>query len=50
MAKQSKQKSTKNGKKQDGTFRSQKIKHDPQSESARAVFGLAPETQTDEHR
>ncbi len=23
----------------DGTFRSKKIKHDPQAESARAVFG-----------
>ncbi len=50
MAKGSKQKSTKNGKKEDGTFRSKKIKHDPQAESARAVFGLAPETQTDERR
>lgn len=50
MAKQSKQKSTKNNKKTDGTFRSKKIKHDPQAESARAVFGLNPEPQADEHR
>ena len=33
-------KSTKNGKKEDGTFHSKKIKHDPQAESARAVSGL----------
>jgi len=33
-------KSTKNGKKEDGTFHSKKIKHDPQAESARAVFGV----------
>ena len=33
-------KSTKNHKKEDGTFHSKKIKHDPQAESARAVFGL----------
>ena len=29
----------KNNKKLDGTFRSKKIKHDPQAESAHAVFG-----------
>lgn len=34
-----KMKSTANGKKEDGTFRSKKIKHDPNAESARAVFG-----------
>lgn len=33
-------KSTKNNKKQDKKFHSKKIKHDPSSESARAVFGL----------
>lgn len=33
-------KSTKNKKKEDGKFRSKHIKHDPQAESARAVFGL----------
>lgn len=35
-----KMKSTKNHKKEDGGFHSKKIKHDPQAESARAVFGL----------
>lgn len=33
-------KSTRNNKKEDGKFRSKHIKHDPQAESARAVFGL----------
>ncbi len=33
-------KSTRNNKKNDGKFRSKKIKHDPQAESARAVYGL----------
>jgi hypothetical protein len=36
----SKMKSTKNHKKEDGTFHSKHIKHNPQAESARAVFGL----------
>lgn len=40
MGKSNKMKSTSNGKKEDGTFRSKKVKHDPQAESARAVFGL----------
>lgn len=40
MGKSNKMKSTRNGKKEDGTFRSKKVKHDPQAESARAVFGL----------
>jgi hypothetical protein len=35
-------KSTRNEKKEDGTFRSKKIKHDPQAESARAKFGQKP--------
>ncbi|SMB81053.1 hypothetical protein SAMN00017405_2029 [Desulfonispora thiosulfatigenes DSM 11270] len=39
----SKMKSTKNNKKQDGKFRSKNVKHDPQAESARAVFGLKNE-------
>ena len=39
MGKSNKMKSTSNGKKEDGKFRSVKIKHDPQAESARAVFG-----------
>lgn len=35
-----KMKNTKHNKKEDGKFSSKKIKHDPQAESARAVFGL----------
>lgn len=35
-----KMKSTKNNKKEDGKFHSKHIKHDPQAESSRAVFGL----------
>lgn len=35
-----KMKSKKNKKKEDGKFHSKHIKHDPQAESARAVFGL----------
>lgn len=38
--KDSKMKSTKNHKKVDGKFHSKHVKHDPQAESARAVFGL----------
>jgi hypothetical protein len=34
-----KAKSTRNHKKEDGAFHSKHIKHDPQAESARAVFG-----------
>ena len=33
-------KNTKNNKKEDGKFKSKNIKHDPNAESARAVFGL----------
>ncbi len=33
-------KSTSNGKKKDKTFRSKHVNHDPNAESARAVFGL----------
>jgi len=40
MSENTKKKSTKNGKKEDGKFHSKHIKHDPQSESARAVFEL----------
>ena len=40
MGIENKKKSTKNHKKDDGSFNSKKIKHDPQAESARAVFGL----------
>ncbi len=35
-----KKKSTRNNKREDGKFRSKHITHDPQAESARAVFGL----------
>ncbi|MBB2182015.1 hypothetical protein H0486_03885 [Lachnospiraceae bacterium MD1] len=40
MTDDNKMRSTKNHKKEDGTFHSKHIKHDPQAESARAVFGL----------
>ena len=36
-----KMKSTKNGKKEDKKFHSKHIKHDPNAESSRAVFGLS---------
>ena len=39
MGDDNKKRSTKNGKKDDGKFRSKNIKHDPQAESARAEFG-----------
>lgn len=35
-------KSTKKKRREDGKFPSKNIKHDPQAESARAVFGLKP--------
>jgi hypothetical protein len=37
--KSNKMTSTANNKREDGTFHSKKIKHDPNAESARAVFG-----------
>jgi hypothetical protein len=37
--KSNKMKSTSNNRREDKTFRSKKIKHDPNAESARAVFG-----------
>ncbi|HWQ58130.1 MAG TPA: CPC_1213 family protein [Clostridia bacterium] len=40
MSKRNEMKSTRNKKKEDGTFRSKHVKHDPQAESARAVFGV----------
>lgn len=46
-----KMKSTRNNKKNDGSFRSKKIKHNPSAESARAVFGLnnaKPDGKTEE--
>lgn len=41
--KENKMKSTANHKKEDGKFRSKHIKHDPNAESARAVFGFHDE-------
>ena len=43
MGQDNKKKSTKNGKKEDGKFHSKSINHNPQAESARAVYGLNPE-------
>ena len=43
-----KMKSTRNKKKEDGKFRSVKIKHDPQAESARAVFGVKDTSKDEE--
>jgi hypothetical protein len=40
MPEENKKKSTRNHKKEDGTFHSKHVKHDPQAESARDVFGL----------
>jgi hypothetical protein len=40
MVSDNKKKSTANKKNEDGKFRSKHIKHDPNAESARAVFGL----------
>ena len=40
MGNENKMRSTRNKKKEDGTFHSKHIKHDPSGESSRAVFGL----------
>lgn len=40
MSTDNQKRSTKNKKKEDGTFHSKNIKHDPQAEGARAKFGL----------
>ncbi len=48
MGSDNKEKSTRNHKKDDGKFRSKHVKHDPQSESARAVFGLKNQTEKEE--
>ena len=40
MSSENKPKNTKNNKKEDGKFKSKNIKHDPNAESARAVFDL----------
>jgi len=44
MGKGNKMQSTRNKKKEDGTFHSKHIKHSPNAESSRAVFGLNNET------
>jgi hypothetical protein len=44
MSTDNKKKSTRNKKKEDQTFHSKHIKHDPQAEGARAVFGLNNQT------
>lgn len=44
MSSETKKKSTKNNKKEDGKFHSKHINHDPNAESARAVFGLNQST------
>lgn len=49
MGNGNKKKSTANHKKEDGKFRSKNIKHDPNAESARAVFGLTDKPR-EEHR
>ena len=43
MGKENKMASTANNKKTDGKFRSKHVKHDPNAESARAVFGFHPQ-------
>jgi len=40
MSTDNSKKSTANHKKDNGKFRSKKIKHDPNAESARAVYGI----------
>lgn len=47
MGNDNKMKSTSNNKKNDGKFRKKKIKHDPNAESARAVFGLKDMSEED---
>lgn len=37
----------KNNKKEDGRFHSKHVKHDPQGESTRAVFGLKKSSNSD---
>ncbi|NLH01057.1 MAG: hypothetical protein GX488_03990 [Clostridiales bacterium] len=50
MNSDNKMKSTRNKKKEDEKFRSKHIKHDPNAESARAVFGLSGDGRSDRHR
>jgi hypothetical protein len=48
MGNDNKKKSTSNNKKNDGTFRSKHVKHDPNAEGARAVFGLKENTKSEQ--
>lgn len=45
MSSDNKMKSKTNRKKEDGSFRSKHIKHDPNAESARAISGLQNDTE-----
>lgn len=47
MGKGNKMQSTKNKKKEDGTFHSKHVNHNPNAESARAVFGIRNEKSED---
>lgn len=47
MPTNNKMKSTKNNKKQDGKFHSKHVNHNPQAQSARAVFGLKDDNSPD---
>lgn len=48
MTKNNRKASTDKGKKSDGKFHSKNVKHDPQAESARDVFGLKPPLEKEE--
>jgi hypothetical protein len=50
MATDNRPKSTANRKKEDGKFHAKKIKHDPNAESARSVFGLDGESRLGSRR
>ncbi len=43
----SKMRNSKDNKKQDGNFKKKNIKHDPNAESARAVFGVSKNKESD---
>jgi len=49
MPKSNKKRSIDNKKKEDGKFHSKHIKHDPNAESARAIFGLKVTDGSDKH-
>ena len=50
MAEHNKKKGEKKHNKKDGKFRSKNVKHDPQAESARAVFGMKDENPQSKQR